>query len=85
MIIIMKENYQTYTITFSRRYTSVILQQGRVILDSDWNEQADESTDVLAGKFKVILKTNIDNAREFKILRSVDKVNKILRMTNRKC
>jgi Family of unknown function (DUF6519) len=37
----MKGDFSRLTFRLGRRFTSVRLQQGRVILDSDWNEQAD--------------------------------------------
>jgi hypothetical protein len=37
----MPGDYSRLTFDESRRYTSVRMQQGRVQLDSDWNEQAD--------------------------------------------
>jgi hypothetical protein len=36
----MKGDFSRDTFRPARRYTSVRLQQGRVVLDSDWNEQA---------------------------------------------
>lgn len=36
----MKGDFSRFTFRPRKRYTSVRLQQGRVVLDSDWNEQA---------------------------------------------
>src|SRR5688572_25595995 len=37
----MKGDFSRTTFRRARRYTSVRMQQGRVQLDSDWNEQVD--------------------------------------------
>ncbi len=39
----MKGDFTRWTFDASNRYSSVRLQQGRVLLDSDWNEQLDIS------------------------------------------
>jgi hypothetical protein len=36
----MKGDFSRLPFDQGKRYTSVLLQQGRVTLDSDWNEQA---------------------------------------------
>ncbi|NET57960.1 MAG: DUF4815 domain-containing protein [Symploca sp. SIO2E6] len=37
----MKGDFTRWTFDASKRYSSVRLQQGRVLLDADWNEQLD--------------------------------------------
>lgn len=37
----MRGDYSRDTFRLARHYSSVRLQQGRVVTDADWNEQAD--------------------------------------------
>jgi hypothetical protein len=41
----MKGDFSRFTFRPSKGYTSVRMQQGRVSLDSDWNEQVASSPD----------------------------------------
>src|SRR6266545_4654149 len=54
----MKGDFSRFTFRPGKRYTSVRLQQGRVMLDSDWNEQAAIREDLERVRFEDIVGTS---------------------------
>ncbi len=54
----MKGDFSRFTFRPGKRYTSVRLQQGRVTLDSDWNEQAAIREDLERVRFEDIVGTS---------------------------
>ncbi|MFN8503364.1 DUF6519 domain-containing protein [Kouleothrix sp.] len=51
----MKGDYSRASFSPRKRYTSVRMQQGRVQLDADWNEQADITRDAIAAQARDLL------------------------------
>src|SRR6266508_1258727 len=60
----MKGDFSRFTFRPGKRYTSVRLQQGRVTLDSDWNEQAAIREDLERVRFEDIVGTSAVPCRE---------------------
>lgn len=49
----------TYTYKPSKRYTAIVMQQGRVILDSDWNENTADPNRI-CGIYRATVVDNVD-------------------------
>jgi hypothetical protein len=54
----MKGDFSRFTFRPGKRYTSVLLQQGRVTLDSDWNEQSAISEHLERVRFEDVVGTS---------------------------
>ena len=60
----MKGDFSRSTFDPHKHYTSVRLQQGRVQLDADWNEQADILLHLIATQLKDLLGPGATSATE---------------------